>query len=310
MADYIIMCRDTVELSGIEWVQSLAALGYWGLSGAGPASTMKPGDRAIFYWTTKRQLIAQCIIQGPAVHVSEPVPSPFLITSRYLFPVSDLSVWDRPLPYAKVKTAGIKIPFLPSSVFPLNPAQFDELVALAMAKDATPTPAKGEDEADRSEWDAEFAKAIADHNEKVRHELRQRLLKMDPTEFEELIGHLLVALGFDGVEVTKRSGDGGIDVRGVLIAPGSIRIRLAVQVKRWQNNVHSPTVQQVRGSLGAHEQGLIITTSSFSPGAREEAARPDATPVALIDGEQLVGLLVEQGIGVIRSDFAALRLAL
>ena len=56
----------------------------------------------------------------------------------------------------------------------------------------------------------------------------------------------------------------------------------------------------MRGSLGTHEQGLIITTSDFSPGARKEAARPDAVPVALMNGEQLVMLLVENGIGVTR----------
>ena len=56
--------------------------------------------------------------------------------------------------------------------------------------------------------------------------------------------------------------------------------------------------QQFRGSLGAHEQGLIITTSDFSKGAREEADRKDATPVGLMSGEQLVVLLVETGVGV------------
>ena len=41
---------------------------------------------------------------------------------------------------------------------------------------------------------------------------------------------------------------------------------MAVQVKRWKNNVQAPTVQQVRGALGAREQGLIIATSNFSSG--------------------------------------------
>ena len=67
-----------------------------------------------------------------------------------------------------------------------------------------------------------------------------------------------------------------------------IRTRLAVQVKRWKSNVQAPVIQQVRGSLGTHEQGLIITTSDFSKGAREEATRANATPVGLMDGEQLV----------------------
>jgi restriction system protein len=80
-----------------------------------------------------------------------------------------------------------------------------------------------------------------------------------------------------------------------------IRTRMAVQVKRWRNNVQAPTVQQVRGSLGTHEQGLIIALSDFSKGAREEAERADATPVALMNGEQLVKLLVENDIGVRRT---------
>ena len=125
---------------------------------------------------------------------------------------------------------------------------------------------------------------------------------MDSGEFEELIARLLAEIGFEDIEVTKRSGDGGIDVRGTLVVGDVIRTRMAVQVKKWKpkNNVQAPVVQQVRGSLGTHEQGLIITTSDFSPGARKEAARPDATPVALMNGEQLVLLLVEHNIGVSR----------
>ncbi len=83
---------------------------------------------------------------------------------------------------------------------------------------------------------------------------------------------------------------------------------MAVQVKRWRTNVQAPTVQQVRGSLGTHDQGLIITTSDFSPGARTEAERPNAVPVALMSGEQLVGLLVEHDIGVRRAPYDLLEL--
>lgn len=82
-----------------------------------------------------------------------------------------------------------------------------------------------------------------------------------------------------------------------------VRIKMAVQVKKWKlkNNIQAPVVQQVRGSLGAHEQGLIITTSDFSPGAVKEAAQSDKTPIALMNGEQLVMLLMEHGTGVHRS---------
>ncbi len=40
---------------------------------------------------------------------------------------------------------------------------------------------------------------------------------MKPSEFEELISQLLVEMGFEMVEVTKLSGNGGIDVRGTLV---------------------------------------------------------------------------------------------
>ena len=144
---------------------------------------------------------------------------------------------------------------------------------------------------------------IAQHNHQVRKTLLERLLVMKPGEFEELISQLLVEVGFEMVEVTKLSGDGGIDVRGTLVVGDVVRIKMAVQVKKWKlkNNIQAPVVQQVRGSLGAHEQGLIITTSDFSPGAVKEAAQPDKTPIALMNGEQLVMLLMGHGIGVHRS---------
>jgi restriction system protein len=141
---------------------------------------------------------------------------------------------------------------------------------------------------------------IEQHNLGVRKRLHSQLLDSTPAEFEKLIGKLLVALGFEDVLVTGRSGDGGIDVRGTLVVGDVIRTRMAIQAKRWKNNVQAPTIQQVRGSLGTHEQGLIVTTSDFSSGARKEAERPDAIPVALMSGDQLVALLVEHTIGIRR----------
>ena len=100
---------------------------------------------------------------------------------------------------------------------------------------------------------------------------------MEPGEFEELISLLLAEMGFEVVEGTKLSGDGGIDVRGTLVVGNVVRIKMAVQVKKWKlkNNIQAPVVQQVRGSLGAHEQGLIITTSDFSKGSVKEATQAD-----------------------------------
>ncbi|MHB1414023.1 MAG: HTH domain-containing protein [Chloroflexota bacterium] len=145
-----------------------------------------------------------------------------------------------------------------------------------------------------------LAERISEHNKRVQEQLQDELKQMAPADFESLVGRLLAALGFEEVQVTNVYGDNGIDVRATLVVGDVIRTRMAVQVKRWASNVQAPVVQQVRGSLGTHEQGLIITTSDFSPGARQEASRPDAIPVALMNGEQLVNLLVEHEIGVRR----------
>ncbi len=149
---------------------------------------------------------------------------------------------------------------------------------------------------------------IEQHNNAIRKKLHAQLATMPPADFEALIGQLLTAIGFEEVVVTNRSGDGGIDVRGTLVVGDVIRTRMAVQVKRWKHNIQAPVVQQVRGSLGTHEQGLIITTSDFSTGAREEAQRSSAVPVALMNGQQLVALLAEHNIGVHRNSYDLLEL--
>jgi len=144
---------------------------------------------------------------------------------------------------------------------------------------------------------------IEQHNQQVRAALLKRLHRMHPSKFEELISQLLAEMGFETIEVTSFSNDGGIDVRGTLVIGDVVRITMAVQAKRWKvgNNVQAPVVQQVRGSIGVHEQGLIITTSDFSRGAKDEAVQPNRPPIALMNGEQLVTLLMEHGIGVQRS---------
>ncbi len=151
---------------------------------------------------------------------------------------------------------------------------------------------------------------IEQHNQQARKKIHDRLFSMHPKAFEELIGQLLVAIGFEDVIVTSYSGDDGIDVRGTLVVGDVIRVNMAVQVKRWKKglNIQSPDVQRVRGSLGTHDQGLIITTSDFSPGAVEEAKRLNAVPVALMNGEDLVALLVEYNIGLHRTKYELIEL--
>ena len=141
--------------------------------------------------------------------------------------------------------------------------------------------------------------AIEAHNGEVRDRLRVALGEMHPKAFEHLIEGLLYDLGFDDVEVTKYVGDRGIDLRATLVVGGITDVQTAIQAKRYTTgSVGGPAVRELRGGLGPHERGLIITLSQFTKEAHREASLSDRSPISLVDGEELIRLLTEHQIGV------------
>jgi restriction endonuclease Mrr len=140
--------------------------------------------------------------------------------------------------------------------------------------------------------------------------LRKYISEIDPATFELLVSIVFQKLGYKHVTVTKRSGDAGIDVKAVLVVEGVGNIRTCIQVKRQQNAVGRPVVQNLRGSLGPHEVGIVVTSSGFSDEAREEAQDPTKAPIALISGQQFAELLLKYEIGIQHIDRKLYRLAL
>jgi restriction system protein len=121
---------------------------------------------------------------------------------------------------------------------------------------------------------------------------------MDPIAFERLSQRLLREAGFSNVEVTARSGDGGIDGTG-MYRLSLLSFPVAFQCKRYSGAVGPDKVREFRGSLPARvERGLIITTGTFTSGARAEATRDGFVPLDLIDGDRLVDLLSEHRLGI------------
>lgn len=128
--------------------------------------------------------------------------------------------------------------------------------------------------------------------------LLQRLLKLEPAAFERLSQRLLRESGFTRVEVSGKSGDGGIDGVGVLRV-NLISFQVLFQCKRWKSSVGSEVVRNFRGAMqGRADKGLIITTGTFTAEARKEATRDGAPAIDLIDGEALCGLLKDLRLGV------------
>lgn len=125
------------------------------------------------------------------------------------------------------------------------------------------------------------------------------LQKMDPYGLERLTQRVLRECGFSQVEVTKKSGDGGIDGTGKLKINGIFSFNVAFQCKRYSGVVGAPDIRNFRGSLTTNiEKGLFITTGTFSKAARDEACSPGKQQIDLLDGEEFINKLTEYEIGV------------
>jgi restriction system protein len=125
------------------------------------------------------------------------------------------------------------------------------------------------------------------------------LKALPPYGFELICGRLLREHGFEDVEVTQRSRDGGIDGYGLLRLSPFVSLRVAFQAKRYKDVVSRSDVGEFRNALlGRAEKGVFITTGRFTADAESEASRDGAIPIELIDGEQLVQLFQDAGIGV------------
>lgn len=132
-----------------------------------------------------------------------------------------------------------------------------------------------------------------------QEDLLSVLLHLTPDGFERLVQRLLRESGFVQVEVTGRSGDGGIDGRGIVRVGGLLSFHVLFQCKRWQGSVGASQIRDFRGALvGRADKGLFITTGTFTKDAIREATRDGAPPIDLIDGQQLVEKLKELSLGV------------
>lgn len=138
---------------------------------------------------------------------------------------------------------------------------------------------------------------VRNHTKALRQKIREHLATMHPRDFEKLIAILLSCMGFMDVQSTPYSHDKGIDVYGVWNITEGVEQTYAVQVKRQRANVGRPIVANLAGSLQGNDRGMVITTSDFVPGAKEHAKTKN---IALINGEQLISLLIEHDLFVSR----------
>jgi len=131
---------------------------------------------------------------------------------------------------------------------------------------------------------------------KLHHVLTQEL---SPDAFERLVKRMLRESGFVQVRVTGRTGDGGIDGKGIVKVGGLLSFHVLFQCKKYQGSVSAGAIRDFRGALiGRADKGLFVTTGTFTRNAICEATRDGATPIDLMDGDQLADKLKEFRLGI------------
>ena len=110
--------------------------------------------------------------------------------------------------------------------------------------------------------------------------LLEILQSVTPSGFENICKRLLREHGFENVEVTGGSHDGGIDGYGTLELNPFVTIKVLFQCKRYKGTVSRAQVGDFRNAMfGRAEKGIILTTGTFSEEAKREASRDGAPPV-------------------------------
>lgn len=179
--------------------------------------------------------------------------------------------------------------------------RFPEFQAFrSLSRKPTPTPTA------RSETPEEELEAIWQTlRDQTADDLLALVKAVTPTFFERLVVDVLVAMGYggsrtDAAESVGRSGHGGID--GIIKEDKLGLDAIYVQAKRWDGVVGRPVVQAFAGSLeGARaRKGVLITTSTFSAEA-DAYVKQIEKKIVLIDGQRLMRLMFEHGVGVTTS---------
>ncbi len=131
----------------------------------------------------------------------------------------------------------------------------------------------------------------------VKNELLDKLRSVDPYYFEKVILILLKKMGYGDLMETSKSGDGGID--GIINEDKLGLEKIYIQAKRYnENKVREKDIRNFIGAMsGDTNKWVFVTTSSFDDYAIVKAHEARHT-IILIDGDKLVDLMHQYGVGL------------
>lgn len=121
--------------------------------------------------------------------------------------------------------------------------------------------------------------------------IKDRILRLDWDEMQELIAGILRAMGYK-TRVTPPGPDRGADVIASPDGLGLEQPRIRVEVKHRSGSMGAPELRSFIGGLRSSDRGLYVSTGGFTREARYEAER-STVPVTLIDIDELAVLVID-----------------
>jgi restriction endonuclease Mrr len=150
--------------------------------------------------------------------------------------------------------------------------------------------------------------AVERYREASRRALLRRLQELPGHALIEILLLALERVGMSGIRSVRRAGSPGGEAHFMAVhKTGGDSIPTAIVIRKDGREIGRERVTDLRGALhhyGSASAGWLLTTGQCLSGAREEAATPGASPVALYDGIAICKLLEDIEVGVVKTRFS------
>jgi len=172
------------------------------------------------------------------------------------------------------------------AIFSLNEEVWSEIQSVLKGSNTSSSEEVGEEEEK-----LEIQQLKEDTFERARELIKDKILKLDSREMEQLVAAILRSMGYK-TRITPIGPDRGVDVFASPDGLGLVQPRIKAEVKHRQRTQMSPQdVRSFLGGLREGDKGLYVSTGGFSTQAKYEAERSNI-PVTLIDLDDLTELVV------------------
>jgi predicted Mrr-cat superfamily restriction endonuclease len=122
---------------------------------------------------------------------------------------------------------------------------------------------------------------------------------MDERRFERLVRDLLVAQGAINARIVGRRSDIGADIEADFSLGPYAVVPVRVQVKWWKGEAGAYPIDQLLNAMEGVDLGVVVTSARFTDETREiadEKSRELGKQIVLVDGDELSGAIVDQGL--------------